>query len=128
MARPTSSGPGSTKAGRSRAVSHQPRIISSTALSAAARSAGETCPGAPARRASATAVSPVEPTLRRAEGERLGERHEEQDEQDDREDGLGVELLAGDIEQVTDAGIAAEQLGREHRLPGDAEAGAQGRE
>src|SRR5689334_16566226 len=70
---------------------------------------------------SATRKPPVEVALDRPEQHDLGKGHKGQDEHDDGEDRFGVELLPGDVEQIANAAIAAEQFGGQHHLPGDAE-------
>ena len=69
------------------------------------------------RRSLTTREPPVEAALDRAEQDDFGGNHENQNEDDDGEDRFGIEFLAGDVQQIADAGIAAEQFGREHDFP-----------
>src|SRR5262245_18904099 len=78
--------------------------------------------------ASACSIVALQATLNRFEYEAVGAIHEDDDQQDHDEQDRRAVVLAREIEQITEARAAADQLGRERLLPRDAEADAQGRE
>src|SRR5215469_16307115 len=118
---PVSIGPGRMKLGRLRAVSHHSSRKASGNPSPMTRSATEAArlEGFIMRR---------EPRLRRLEEIAIAGIDRGDDDDDDGHDQRRVVILARHIEEPAEAGIAAEKLGRQQRLPRHAEADAHGRE
>src|SRR5690349_5226023 len=112
--RATETGAGRMNSGNRRASSHQPTRPSTTRLSPIRR-----CDSG--MRAGLGGIVAGEGVLQRCEDEPVHSVHEGDDDDDGGDDGRGVEFLPRQVDQVTEAAAAAEQLGGQGHLPGDAE-------
>src|SRR6516164_5709303 len=109
--RATAPGPGRMNSGNPRAANHQAMIASTTTPSPIRRSGTATAAdGCSAR------IVTRHAGLQRPEHQLIDAVHEGDDQDDGRKDRGGVELLACQVDHVTEAAVAAEQLGGERHF------------